>query len=103
VVTAQTEIKRKLFAGLDVIMSAICLLSSSASLILGLIFDPEDGRVCSCDMLGRLQTMWRGDPEGRTLQSGKDPFFLAMDFVPVVKRGKANISVVVESTSSTTE
>jgi hypothetical protein len=35
--------KEESIAGLEVIMSAICLFSS-ASLILGFIFDPEVGR-----------------------------------------------------------
>jgi hypothetical protein len=43
-VTAEMQIKLKRFTGLEVIMAAACLLSSSAGFFLGLIFDPEDKR-----------------------------------------------------------
>jgi hypothetical protein len=38
------QIKLKRFTGLDVIITAACLLFSSAGFFLALIFDPEDRR-----------------------------------------------------------
>jgi hypothetical protein len=38
-----------------------------------------------------------------TQKVAKTSVFLAIDFVPMVRRGKANNSVAVESTSSTAE
>jgi hypothetical protein len=38
------QIQMKRSTGLEVIMTAACLLSSSAAFFLGLIFDPEDRR-----------------------------------------------------------